>query len=322
MSDMQRFARRLVLGAAAAFGIHAANAQEFPARPIRYVVPNSPGTAVDLVARLMAPGMSKALGQAVSVENKPGASETIGYEYVARQMPADGHTIVIAAVSSLAILPLISKELRLDTLKELAPVMNLVEGRYFFGSPSSAPWKTFGELVLFAKANPGKLNYGGANPTVRFWKEALIRDLAIDVTYVPYREGARYLQALAAGEVQMGSLAEGSAMNLRDKFRALAMTGDRRNAAFPDVPTFKELGHPQIGGINYSLNVRAGTPRPITEKLHAAAASALSQAEVKAALGKIQLEIVADSSEAAAKTLQEQGRLFADIAKKAAIQPE
>lgn len=320
--DMKKRIGRLLLVAIGAGFAAPGIAQEFPARPIRYVVPNSPGTAVDMVARLMAPEMSRVLGQSVVVENKPGANETIGYEFVAKQMPADGYTIVIAAVSSLAILPFTVRELRLNTLADLPPLMNLVEGRYFFGSPSTAPWKSFAEMVAHARTNPGRLNYGGANPTVRFWKEAIVRELGIDVVYVPYREGARYLQALAAGEVQMGAMAESSAMTLGARFRPLAVTGSARNPAYPDVPTFRELGLSQIGGINYSLNVRAGTPKPVMDRLHAAASAALKQPEVKTALAKFQLEIVGDSPEAAARVLQDQGRLFADIAKKAGIVPE
>jgi tripartite-type tricarboxylate transporter receptor subunit TctC len=130
------------------------------------------------------------LGQPVVVENKPGADAIIGFEYVARQLPADGYTLVIAAVSGLATLKLTSKDLRFDPLRDLPPLTDMVEGKYVFGSSSGQPWKSFAEFVSYAKAHPGKLNYGASSTTVRMQTDALMRDLGLDTVYVPYRSGA------------------------------------------------------------------------------------------------------------------------------------
>src|SRR4051794_19934239 len=126
---------RLLLAAFSALLFSAqAAAQDFPSKPIRYIVPYSPGATLDIVARTMAPEMAKALGQPVLVENKPGADAIIGFEYVAKQVPADGYTIAIAAVSGLATLQLTVKDLRFDPLKDLPPLTDMVEGRYIFGT--------------------------------------------------------------------------------------------------------------------------------------------------------------------------------------------
>lgn len=313
---------RVSLLACAALLSGSAAAQEFPSKPIRYIVPYSPGATLDIVARTVAPEIAKALGQPVVVENKPGADAIIGFEYVAKQVPADGHTIAIAAVSGLATLPLTNKDLRFDPLKDLPPVTNLVEGRYIFGTASRFSWKNFQELITHAKGNPGKLNYGASSTTVRLSTEALLRALGVNVVYVRYKEGGAYIQAVGSGEVQMGLVAEGSAISLGERFRALAVTGAKRTAGFPEAPTFAELGYPQIRGVVYSLNVPVGIPKAAHDKLHAAAVQALQQPGVRAQYAKIRLDVVADSPGVAAKRLADEARAFAEVAKAAGIRPE
>ncbi len=297
-------------------------AQGYPARPVRIVVPVAPGAGADIIARSIAPGMSQSLGQPIIIENKPGAASLLGYEHVARQVPADGYTGIIAAVSGLAILPLITKDLRFDALKDLPPVIGLAEVRLIFGSPAKAPWKSLEEMVAYARANPGRLNYGSSNASVRFWMDVLVRELGINVVHVPYRESSAYFQALVSGEIQMGLVSPSSALPMGDRFRALAVTGERRSAASPDVRTLAELGHPRIQGVGYSLNVRLGTPAVAIEKLHAAASRALQQQEVRAQLANIHVDIGGGSTEAASKRLSDEAAIFAEIAKVSNIQPE
>ncbi|MBM3347432.1 MAG: hypothetical protein FJY55_13190, partial [Betaproteobacteria bacterium] len=124
----------LLAGSVLALGAGPAAAQPYPARPLRYIVPYGPGATLDIVARTMAPEMGRALGQPMVVENKPGADAIIGLEHVAKQSPADGYTVTIAAVAGLATLPLTAKSLRFDPLKDLPPVIGMVEGAYIFGS--------------------------------------------------------------------------------------------------------------------------------------------------------------------------------------------
>lgn len=291
-------------------------------QPIRIIVANSPGTVLDSLARVVGSEMSKFLNRTLIVENKPSSNSIVGYEYVARQMPADGNTMAVVAPRELEILPLIAKDLRFDPLKDLVPVIGLGEGRWIFGSPSTAPWKTFGELVAHIRKNPGKSNYGATSSQIRFPMIILIQDLGLDVVHIPYSGGGPYFQALVAGEIQMGFAAEAPAISFGGKFRALAVTGEQRREPFQDVPTFKELGLPKITGVSYSFNVRSGTPKSTIDNLHAAASKALDQPEVKAVFTKLRLEILKESPEVAARRLAEEAAVLADVAKKAGITPQ
>lgn len=319
MCNRPRSAFVSVLACLFAIAAGAASAQDFPARPIRIIVANNPGTTADLVPRVVAPEMSKVLGQPVVVENRPGADSLIGYEYVAKQ-PADGYTMASVLVPGLVTLPLTMKDLRFDPLKDLYPVADIIELKLVLGSSSKLPWKTLREFVAKAKAEPGKLNYGATGANVRLSTESLIGDLGLNMTYVPYAGGGPYIQALAGGEVHFGIIGEAQAISLGEKFRVLAQTGAQRSPVFRDVPTFAELGHPQIAGVIASLNVPAGTPRSVIDKLYAAASAALQHPDVKARFSKLQMEILNRAPEAAAKSLASQAKLFAEIAKKTGFQ--
>lgn len=297
-------------------------AQEYPTRPIRYIVPNSPGTQLDLVARIMAPEMAKLIGQPIVVDNRPGAGQVIGFEYVAKQAAADGYTVVVVNVETLAILPVTVKDLRFNPLQDLPPVIGLAEGRYIFGLSSKLPWGTFNELISFAKANPGKLNYGSSSSLGRLLTEGLIRDLGVKVTHVPYSAAGPGYQALLAGEVHMSFIGEAPAVSFGEKLRVLAVTGEQRRSTFRDAPTFAELGHPQVPGISFSLNSPAGVPKAAFDKLYATASRALQQPETRAQFAKIQLEIIERTPEAAAKKLAAIGKQFSDIANKIGFRPE
>lgn len=310
----------LAAGVAFAASSLPALAQAYPSKPVRFIVPSAPGAAADILARAIAPGMGQFLGQPVIIENKTGAGSLIGFEYVAKGVPADGYTGIIAATTGLAILPVITKDLRFDPVKDLHPVINLAEARLIFGSPSKAPWKTLAELVAYAKANPGKLNHGGSNATVRFWNDALIRGLGIDVAYIPYKDSATYYTSLTANEIQMGFAAESSAIAMGDKFRALATTGETRIPTAKDVPTLTELGHPQIRGVGYALDMPAATPRAIMEKVHDAAAKTLRQPDINTRLKNMGLEADGGTMEAAVKRLADEASVLAKIAKATGFQ--
>ena len=297
-------------------------AQNFPNKQIHFVVPYGAGATLDNVAPLVGQEISKTLAQPVVVENKTGADGIIGFEYVAKQAPADGYTICIAAVSGLATLPLTVKGLRFDPLKDLPPLVGMVEGKYILTVPNTLPAKNFAEFVALAKASPGKLNYGASSTTVRLQSEALLAALGIDVVYVPYKSGPQYIQAIAAGEIQMGFVAEGSAMSIANRARAIAVTGPQRTSNFPGVPTFDEVKLTSIRGVAYSLNVRAGTPKAAADRLQAAVQQALALPEVKDKLAKMGLDAVAQGPEAAAQRLADEARTFAAVAAKAGVKPE
>lgn len=306
---------------ATGLAVESAHGQTYPERPIRFVVPYGAGATLDIVARLVGLEMAKVLGQPLVVDNKPGADAIIGLEYVAKQMPADGYTLVIAAVAGLATLPLTVKNLRFDPLADLPPVLGLVEGKYVFVASAKSGLKTFDDFLAQAKAKPGKLNYGASSTAVRLQSEALLHARALDVVYVPYRSGANYIQALGGGEIQVGFLSESSAISLGDRAHVLAVTGAARSDKFPDAPTFAQVGVKELRGVNYSLNVRAGTPRPIIEKLESAAQQALRQPAVRTQLAAMGLDPVAQPADVAARELADEARSFAEVAQRAGIQP-
>lgn len=320
MHSVQRFAVSLFVGTVLA--ISSAAAQNFPSKPIRFVVPQNPGSPPDILARILVPEMSRFLGEAIIVDNKPGAGGIIAFEYVAKQVPADGYTMVIVTVPGLVILPLTVKGLRFDPLKDLPPLIGLGEGRYFVGTSSKYPWKTFAELVAHVRANPGKLNFATTGANIHLMSEALIRDLGLNMTRIDYGSAGSYFQALASGEVQMGFASGAFAVTLGEKFRLLAGTGDQRQAPYLDVPTFTELGLPKIPGVSYTLNVPVGMPKVALDALYSAASRALQHSEVKARFAKLHTEIAEQTPAAAASNLAEVAKFYDVMAKKVGLQPQ
>ena len=157
---------------------------------------------------------------------------------------------------------------------------------------------------------------------MRLLSEALIRATGANIVYIPYKEGGAYITSVGTGEVQMGFMSEGSAIGLGDRFRALAVTGAARRATYRDAPTFAELGHPEIRGVAYSLNVAAGTPKPIIDRLNAAAGQALQQPDVKVQYAKMRLDVVGGTPDEAARILANMAKTYAEIAKNVGIQAE
>ena len=290
------------------------NAQDYPVRPIRMIVPVVPGSAADMVARIMAPGMARILEQTIVIENKPGAEHMLAYEYVAKQAPADGYTIATVQSATLAVLPLTQKNLRFDPLKDLPPFMNVVETVTFFGSAAKVPWRTFPEMVAYAKANQGKLNYAYPSAITRFKMEMLFQGLGLDVTPIGYKGLA--LPSIMNGEVQFGVVSSANATAAGDRFKVLAVSGAKRQPSFPNVPTFAELGFPQILGGGFSFNLRAGTPQSVISKLHGVSAKAIQLSDIKEKFKNADVEIVGDPPEVAMKSLLEEARMYSDIARK------
>lgn len=323
MKNLARLVGHGVMVAGVVLATVPSAAQDFPARPLRIVVPNSPGSAQDLIARIIAPEMEKGIGQSIIVENRAGAAQAIGLEYVARQAPADGHTLASVSVESLASMALVVKELRFNPVQDLPSLIGLVEGRLFFGSASRQPWTNFQEFVAHARANPGRLNYGGSTPVVRLVSDLLIREmLGLDVVFIPYNATGPYDQALLAGDIHVGFSGGTFAMGSGARYRPLAVTGRTRYPALPNTPSLGELGYPDIPGVSFSLNIRAGTPKPIVDRLYMAASRALQNPNVRAQFAKIQFEVVERDPEAASQRLAQLAGMFAEVARKAGIQPQ
>ncbi len=296
--------------------------QTFPSKPIRLIVGDAPGGSADLVGRVMATAMAPILGQPVVAENKPGAGYTIAFGHVAKQVPADGHTIAFVFVQSLAVLPLTVKDLRFDPLKDLPPFIGVAQTKIVISSSPRRPWKTVNEMIAYAKANPGKLTYASNSPIARLVTEGILKGFGIDALHVPYSSGSLAVQGIVQAQVDVGLSGLPIAMSLGDNLRILATTGEKRLAAYPDVPTFAELGQRQVRSFSYSLNAPAATPKEALGILYAAASQALKQPDVQARFAKLFLDVVDQPPEAAARDLTEEASFYAGIAKSIGVRPE
>jgi tripartite-type tricarboxylate transporter receptor subunit TctC len=317
--------RCLFLSSAAvvlSFGIGHAAAQEYPSKPITIVIPQGPGGASDLLPRALAPALSKILGQPVVVENRTSANNLIGYEYVAKQAPADGYTLLQITDTTHPILPLIFKDMRFSPLQDLTPLGFLADSRLLLSSSIQEPWQNLKEMAAYAKGNPGKLNFSSSSASTRLQTAWVARTLGIDIVYVPYKSTNAGTTAIISRETNMGMMNEAQAVSLRDRLRVLAASGDKRSPAFPDVPTFEEQGVPQMKNFTIGLAVRTGTPRAIIDKFYAAVDQAMKQPEMRGVFSKLEVEPVNMPPQAAAQHLAQRARFFAEIAKQIGLQPE
>lgn len=264
-----------------------ANADTYPSRVIRIVVPFPPGGLNDNVARIVQPYLQQKLGQTVIIDNRPGASGIVGTELVAKAAP-DGYTLLMVA-SSHAVTPATNAKLPYDTEHDLAAVGLLARDPLLFVVGDAVPAKTLKELVGLAKAAPGKLTYAtpGTDSQSHFVTELFSLRAGIKMLEVPYRGGAPSVLSLISSETQVGVLStQLSAPQIKaGKLRALASGGDERNAHFPNVPTLREAGYPDVDAVQWVGMLAPGkTPKETIAKLNDALREALSTPDVKAKL--------------------------------------
>jgi tripartite-type tricarboxylate transporter receptor subunit TctC len=248
-----------------------AQAQAYPNKPVRIVVPYAPGGLSDVTARRIANELTTRLGQPVIVDNKPGATQIIGAEAVARA-PADGYTLLFASLTSMVLNAHGFTKLPYNPTKDFAPVTLVTQTPLYLLVNGAFPAKSVKELIAAAKAKPGAYAYAslGAGSSYHIVMEMFKEASGIDLIHVPYKGSAPGLVATLSGEVQMMFDAGGvSAKYISDgRLRAVAVTGSKRNPALPDVPTLAESG---ISGFDLSvwfgIAAPAGTPRPIVERL-------------------------------------------------------
>lgn len=282
-----KFALPLVAAALAA----APALAQFPERPVTMIVPFPPGGVADTVARPVAEAMGNALKQPVVIENKAGAGGGIGMAHVAKSKP-DGYTILLA-LSSLVVLPEADKVLGRSPafqVKDLVPVARITADPTVLAVRADAPWKSYQEFVAYARANPGKLNFGssGNYGTMHIPMAMLMNAADVKMTHVPYTGAGPAIVGLLGGQVD--AIATGPATIVQHvqggKARVLAHWGEARLAVLPDVPTLKELGVP----IDYAqwsgVFAPAGTPEPALAKLREAARAAANDPKVREVLGK------------------------------------
>lgn len=292
--------------------VSGAQAQEadFPTRPVRLVVPFAPGGGVDIVARLVAPTLSQRWRQPVVVENKAGAVGLVASEYVLQQ-PADGYTVLIGVAGSHAIAQYLHHNLTFDPLRDFAGVTVLAYSPLICLVAPSSPFHTMKELVEYAKAKTVPFGSPGAGSQPHLIGEMFNLNYGTKFEHVAYRGVAPAMQDLIGGHIPMVMGETGSAKPFvaSGRLRALALTGTARNPSLPNVPTFREAGYPSFEANSwFALFVRAGTAKPIVNKIAADVTWAVRSPEVEARL-------VADGWQAGGGTPEEFTKIWIDTSK-------
>jgi tripartite-type tricarboxylate transporter receptor subunit TctC len=273
----------------------------WPSKPLRWIVPFPPGGAMDAIARTLGDKASRTLGQAVVIENKPGAGGNIGADFVAKQ-PADGYTLMITSIGMATNKPLYGK-LSYDPAKDFAPVSLLAVVPNVLVTNSTLPnVRTVADLVAAAKKEPGKLTYASAgNGTSIHLAGETFNSLAkVDVLHVPYKGSGPAVSDLLGGQVNLmfDSITSAKPHIASGKLRALGVTSAKRSAALPDVPTIAEAGLPGYEVAPwFAVFMPAGTPKPIIDKMHAALIEAMKQPDVRARFQTIGAEPIGSTPE-------------------------
>ena len=280
--------RRLLLAFAALFAA-AASAQEFPARPVHFIVGYTPGTGADILARLLGPKLSERWKVGVVTENKAGATGNIASDFVAKS-PPDGHTLLFIA-TSFGTTPALAKSLPFDPVKDFAPVMLIATSGLAVVINPQLPARSMKEFIDLAKRQPGKMHYsspGNGGPQ-HLAMELLKLETGIDIVHVPYKGAAGALADVVGGHVQaMISATQTAYPHVQSgRLRALAVMSPERSGAFPEVPTMKEIGLSELEVETwYGAFAPAGTPGPIVRKINADINSLLKDAQVREVLEK------------------------------------
>ncbi|WP_219765371.1 Bug family tripartite tricarboxylate transporter substrate binding protein [Neoroseomonas alba] len=287
--------RRVVLGTVLATP---ALAQDWPSRPVRVVIPYPPGGPTDLVGRVVAQRAQQELGQPLVIENKAGASGTIGAAEVSRAVP-DGQTFLMNA-SIHVIIPHLNRSIPYDALADFTPVTNMAMVPLVALVTPTLPVRSLRELADHAKANPGKLSYGssGIGAAQHLAGEMFKQTAGVDMTHVPYRGAGPAIQDLIAGNIQVmfDSVPAGAGAVRQGLLRALATTTARRIAAFPDLPTSAEAGFPSLViSTWYGVWAPPRLPAAITERMQRAVAVAVNDTDVRARMATLGADPVADS---------------------------
>lgn len=324
------FTRRAAIAAATlavAFGTTGVQAQDFPNKPIKLVVGYSAGGPTDVIARIIGQEMSTTLGQPVVVENRAGANGNIGTEAVARA-PADGYTLIVNTLSH-NVNPLLNPAIvKYDPVKDFTPVSLAVVLPQLVVVPYDSPYKTIGDLVKAAKADPGKINYGsaGAGGSAHLAAELLADKSGTKMTHIPFKGNGPALTEVMAGRVNfMFYPMIGIGSHVADKkLRILAVTTPNRHPDFPSVPTMAEAGFTgfdaYVGPVGFLAP--AGTPQPAVQKLSTAIRTALAKPEIKERLRGLGAVVVGSTPEEYREWLKGDAQRWGELIRTAQIKVE
>ena len=309
---------------AVAFGADVA-AQSYPQRSIQLVVATAPSGGTDAVGRLIGQKLAEALGQSVVVDNRPGASGSIGTAFVAKAAP-DGYTLLVANLGHVAMNPAIAR-VPFDTLRDFAPVTLIGSGPLILVAHPSVPAKTVRDVIALAKAKPGKLNYGsgGSGTTSHFGMELFKSMTGTDIVHIPYKSAGPATISLLGGEVDLSFSTTPPALPQvqAGKLRAIAMASLKRTKFAPEVPTVAESGVPGFeAGVAYGIVAPTGTPPAVIARLHQELVRIVRLPAVQERLDVEGVEAVGDTPAEFGAYLKSEIAKYAAVAKRAKIQAE
>ena len=308
------------------FGLHSAWADNYPSKPINFIVPYGAGGGADARSRQIAQKMSVILKQPIIVDNKPGAGGNIGTEYIARATP-DGYTIGMGNFAPMAVNKTLFGNLRYDPEADLTPIVLVEKGPLVLVVNPNSPYKTVQDIVAAAKAKPGSLTFssGGIGGSHQLSAELFQQNTGIEMIHVPYKSGSAGLTDLMAGNVTMMFDQMYSAMPSikADKLRPIAITSKKRSPLLPDVPSFAEVGYPKVVVLNWQgLIAPKGTPKAIIDKLNAAANEALKDPQLRDPMLSQGNEIGGGSPADFAALIKSESAKWGAVVKLANIKPE
>ena len=311
-----------LLGICIAAGVAQAADSAYPTRPVRLVVPFSPGGGVDATARIIAPKLSESMGQHWVVDNRAGAGGNLASEIVARANP-DGHTVLLALDTMLTANPILYK-LPFSVEKDLQPVVILAVSDQILVVHPSVAAKTLKEFVALAKQKPGAFRHGsGGMASSNHLAAELFKKVAgIDILHVPYKGAGPSIAAILAGDIQMNISSTASTIGFikAGRLRALASTGAKRGNALPELPTVAESGYPGFEAIQwYALVVPGATPKSIVARIHKDSLKALQNADVRASMERLGLQQEPTTPEELIARIRKETTTWAAIIKDAGI---
>jgi tripartite-type tricarboxylate transporter receptor subunit TctC len=321
---------KLSLCAAALLGLSGAlaeaQAQNFPNRPITLVIPFAPGGSNTIVGRVIADKMGELLGERIVVDNRPGAGGTVGTRAVARSEP-DGYTILLSFTGTLAIAPSLYRNPGYDPRKDFAPIGLIGNAPNSLVVHPSFPAKSVAELIAYARANPGKVNFGsaGTGTVSHITGEYFAHSAGIKLVHIPYKGTGPALTDLLGGHIPMAfaPIPASHANVSGGMLRALAVTSTTRSSLLPDVPTIAESVLPGFdASLYYGLVAPAGTPRPVIDKLNKALRDALGSIEVKKQLALDGTEITPGTPEAYAAFIDQDEKNWSQLVSVSGVEQE
>ena len=282
---MRRWIALMMVGAGVTLACSAVLAQNYPNRPIKFIIPFPPGGGLDHTARTVQAKLQEALGQPIIIENKAGAGGIVGAEF-AKNQPADGYTLFLGNTGTMGLYPAVFQKLPYDALKDFAPAGQLISNTLVAVTNAQVPANTLAEFIAWARRNPGKVSYasGGSGAITHLAGEMLKSQAGIDMLHVPYKGSAPAVTDLIGGQVHLLiDVAAVSQQHVKSgKLKALAVTSAKRNAAFPELPTFDEAGLPGYEAIGWQgILVPAGTPKEVVNKLADAIQKVMADAGVR-----------------------------------------